>query len=399
MALTDVQIKNSKPSERAFKMFDAAGLFLHVNPSGSKLWRMKYRYLGKEKLLSFGRYPIISLRDARLKRDEATSQLLDGRDPGQLKKETQLQKKLEASNSFRVISNEYLEKLRKEGKAPPTLKKFTWLIDMAQGEFGDRPITEISAREILILLKRVEDRGKHETARRLRSTIGRIFRYAVATARAETDPTFALQGALITPRVSHHAAIITEQGLGQLLRDIDGFNGYRVTVLGLKLLALLYTRPGELRLARWDEFDFDKAIWSIPAERTKMRKKHQVPLPKQAIDLLKELQGYSPHNQLVLPSVSSSQKPISDNTMNQALRRMGYTKEQMTSHGFRATFATLANESGLWNPDAIERALAHLDSNSVRRVYTRGSYWDERVRMADWWAGKLDEWKEINDKF
>ncbi|MFD0914944.1 tyrosine-type recombinase/integrase [Pseudahrensia aquimaris] len=389
MPLTDVQIRNAKPAPKPFKMFDGNGLFLHVQSSGSKLWRMKYRHAGKKKLLSFGRHPIVSLRDARAKRDEALALIFDGHDPSQIKQDNQRQRELEAASSFSVICDEYLDKLHKEGKSQATLTKINWLMDMAKAAFGNRPITEITARDILVPLKKIEAEGKHETATRLRSTIGRVFRYAVATARAETDPTFALQGALISPKVKNHAAIVSEGELGQLLRDIDAFNGYRVTVLGLKLLALLYPRPGELRNARWNEFDFEKRIWSIPAERTKMRKPHQVPLPAQAIELLKELKQFSPHNDLVMPSISNSQKPISDNTMNQALRRMGYTSEQMTAHGFRATFATLANESGLWNPDAIERALAHVDSNSVRRVYSRGAYWEERVKMADWWGDKL----------
>lgn len=391
MQLTDVQIKNIKPSDKAFKLFDGNGLFLQVNPAGSKLWRMKYRYLGKEKLLSFGPYPVVPLRKAREKREEARTLLHDGQDPGLFKQNNRREKELEAASSFKVISNEYLEKLRKEGKAEATLKKLAWLIEKAQSVFGERPIKEITARDILVPLKRLEGEGKHETASRLRSTIGRIFRFAVATARAESDPTYALQGALVAHKVKSHAAIVDEAALGQLLQDIRSFNGYRVTILGLELLALLYPRPGELRNASWSEFDFEKAIWSIPAERMKMRREHKIPLPTQAIERLIELKTFSSYNNLVLPSISNSMRPISDNTMNQALRRMGYSNDQMTSHGFRSSFATLANESNQWNPDAIERALAHVDSNSVRRVYARGAYWDERVRMAQWWANKLDE--------
>lgn len=391
MALADVKIRNTTPAEKAFKLFDGNGLFLQVNPTGSRLWRMKYRFGGKEKLLSFGPYPEVSLRDARDKRDQARVLLRNNQDPSQSIKDRRRVAALEAASGYAAISDEYLEKLQKEGKADVTLKKLTWLMDMAKASFGSRPIREIGAHDILVPLKRLEAEGKHETARRLRSTIGRVFRYAVATARAETDPTFALQGALVTHKVKSHGAITNERDLGSLLEDIQSYSGYRVASIGLELLALLAQRPGELRNARWHEFDIEKAEWSIPAERMKMRREHKVPLSRQAIKLLEELRDYASHNEWVLPSISASQKPISENTFNKALRNMGWTGDQHTSHGFRATFATLANESGPWNPDAIERQLAHVDTNTVRRVYSRGSYWDERVRMMQWWADRLDE--------
>jgi integrase len=396
MHLTDIKINNTKPGDKARKLFDGNGLFLQVNPTGSKLWRMKYRYRGKEKLLSFGPYPEVALRDARDKRKEARALLRDDRDPSQVKKEKRRIAELEATSSFGVIADEYLEKLRREEKSEATLTKTAWLMDMAKREFGNRPITEIGARDILVPLKKLEADGKYETAHRLRSTIGRVCRYAIATARAETDPTYALQGALVVHKVRSRSAITDEKTLGELLRDIRQYDGYRVISIGLELLAMLAQRPGELRKAQWDEFDFEKAEWNIPADRMKMRRPHKVPLSKQAMELLRELQGYSSFNDWVLPSISSPRKPISDNTMNQALRRMDYSNDQHTSHGFRATYATLANESGLWNPDAIERQLAHVDANSVRRVYSRGSFWEERVRMTQWWADKLDEWRISN---
>ncbi len=258
MALTDVKIRNTSPTEKPFKMFDGNGLFLQVNPSGSRLWRMKYRYGGKEKLLSFGPYPEVALRDARDKRDEARALLRDEQDPSQVKQDNRRQAELEAASSFSTIADEYLDKLRKEGKAEATLKKLSWLIDMAKSAFGKRPITEISAPDILIPLKRLEAEGKYETAHRLRSTIGRVFRHAVATARAETDPTFSLQGALVVHKVKSHAAVTDEEALGQLLQDIREYDGYRVVAIGLELLALLAQRPGELRNAKLDEFNFDK---------------------------------------------------------------------------------------------------------------------------------------------
>ncbi|PHR92605.1 MAG: integrase [Robiginitomaculum sp.] len=394
MTLSDIQIRNTKPGPKPFKISDSGGLYLLVNPGGSKLWRMKYRFAGKEKLLSFGPYPIISLKQSREHRDAAKALLYNGHDPSTIKREAKHRRTMEAKNSFRVVADEFTEKLRKEGKAEITIKKLEWVLGMANEAFGHRPVNSIKASEILVPLKKLEKAGKHETARRLRSTIGRVIRYAIATARAESDPTFALQGALVTHKVKSHTAITNKEELGELLCAIDASGGYPSTVLGLKLLALLYPRPGELRLARWGEFDLGDGIWVIPATHTKMRREHHIPLPPQAIAILEDLKKIAPHNDLVLPSISSSKKSISENTLNQGLRRIGYSKDQMTSHGFRATFATIANESNLWSSDAIERALSHVEANNVRRVYTRGTHWNERIKMAAWWADLLDKLRE-----
>lgn len=217
-----------------------------------------------------------------------------------------------------------------------------------------------------------------------------VFRYAVATARAESDPTFALKGALARPNVKPRPAITDKKAFGALLRAIDGFRGQPETCAALKLMALLAPRPGELRLAHWREFDLDTAAWTIPAERMKMRREHRAPLPRQAVAILRELHGLTGRGDLVFPSIRTAARPISENTLNAALRRMGYAQDEMTAHGFRATFSTIANESGKWNRDAIERALAHVEGNAVRRAYLRAEYWDERVAMAQWWADTLD---------
>lgn len=242
---------------------------------------------------------------------------------------------------------------------------------------------------VLKCLRKVEAKGNYETARRLRAKIGAVFRYAIANGVAETDPTYALRDALIRPTVTSRAAIIDPKALGGLLRAIDGFEGQMTTRIALRLLALLAQRPGELRHATWEEFDLGNAVWSIPAERMKMRRTHRVPLPDAALALLSELRELTGSGRYLFPSLRSVARPMSENTLNGALRRMGYGGDEMTAHGFRATFSTLANESGLWNPDAIERALAHVEANEVRRAYARGEHWDERVRMADWWAGFL----------
>jgi integrase len=243
---------------------------------------------------------------------------------------------------------------------------------------------------ILDCLRRVEAKGNYETARRLRSKIGAVFRYAVANGAAETDPTYALRGALTTPTVTPRAAILDPVELGGLLRAIDVFHGQVTTRLALQLLAILVQRPGELRRATWAEFDIEGRVWTIPQDRMKMRRPHRVPLPNQAIVLLEALRALTGSGTYLFPSLRSWQRPMSENTLNAALRRIGYSGDEMTAHGFRASFSTLANESGLWNPDAIERALAHVEGNAVRRAYARGEHWEERVRLADWWAGFLD---------
>lgn len=390
MPLSDLAIRNAKPQEKPFKLTDGGGLYLLVNPTGSRLWRWKYRFLGKEKILAIGAYPTISLAKARDARDAARGLLAEGIDPSSHKRDARREAALVAANTFAVLADEYLDKMRREGKAKTTIGKVEWLLGLARGDLGARPMTEIRAPDVLAVLQRVEAKGKHETAVRLRATIGAVFRYAVATARAETDPTQALHGALVRPQVKHRAAVTDEKELGALLRAIDDFDGQATTKAALRLLAILFPRPGELRLAEWSEFDLAKAIWTIPAARAKMRREHRMPLPRQAVAELEALRPITGNGRLVFPCVRSVLRPISENTLNAALRRLGYTKDEATSHGFRATASTLLNECGKWNPDAIERQLAHVDKNAVRRAYARGEHWEERVEMMRWWADHLD---------
>ncbi len=393
MPLTDTAIRNAKPRDRAYKMFDANGLHIQITPSGSKLWRMKYRFRGKEKLLSFGPYPLVALRDARAKRDEARLMLLDDLDPSAEKRRARFEQDRARSVTFGVIAEEYLDKAEREGRAPATMKKLRWLVSQTKGTLADLPISEIEAPDVLRTLRAVEANGTYETARRLRSTIGTVFRYAIATGRATHDPSDALKGALTQHKVRSRSAILDRGELGSLLCTIDGFTGQPSTKHALYLLALLAPRPGELRLAQWKEFDLKEAVWRVPAERMKMRRPHRVPLAPQTIDRLRELQRLTGTSAYLLPSSRSWKKPISENTLNAALRRLGYSSDQITAHGFRATFSTFANESGLWNADAVERALAHVEANDVRRAYLRGEHWEERMRMAAWWADQLDEMK------
>jgi len=391
MPLSDIQLRNLKPKAKPYKVGDFDGLYMTVTPTGSRLWHMKYRVAGREKRLSFGAYPAVSLAQARQLRDEARSLLAAGSDPGEIKQERKRADRERRGITFASQAEAFIDKARREGKAQATMDKTKWLLGMANDAFGARPITDLTPTMILDCLRRVEAKGNYETARRLRSKIGAVFRYAVANGVAETDPTFALRGALIAPTVTPRAAILDPIELGGLMRAIDTFHGQVTTRIGLQLLALLVQRPGELRHATWDEFDTDGRIWSIPHERMKMRRPHRVPLPKQALSLLEELRALTGSGTYLFPSLRSWQRPMSENTLNAALRRIGYSSEEMTAHGFRASFSTLANESGLWNPDAIERALAHVEGNSVRRAYARGEHWEERVRIADWWAGYLDE--------
>lgn len=394
MPLTDTAIRKAKPSANTAKLSDGGGLQLHVLPNGSKYWKLAYRHDGKQKKLSFGVYPEVTLAEARKNRDAARALLREGKDPMVERRVEKLARTIAAGNTFGAIADELLAKMKREGRAGTTLQKIAWLLDFARPLIGKRPIGEISAAEVLAVLRKVEVRGRLETARRLRSTIGSVFRYAIATARAENDPTVALRGALTTPKVKPRAAVTDPKAVGALLRSVWAYDGQPATKAALQLMAYLFPRPGELRLAEWPEFDFAAGIWSIPAQRTKMRRPHKVPLPPQAIAILKQLRAIAGHGGLVFPSVRSTLRPISDNTLNAALRRLGYSQDEATAHGFRATASTLLNESGRWHADAIERQLAHEDNDAIRRAYARAEFWDERVRMMRWWADKLDTLRE-----
>jgi integrase len=394
MRLTDKQIRNASASAgRVVKLSDGEGLQLWVKPSGAKLWNLAYRFDGKQRKLSIGPFPRISLKDARTCRDVAKRQLYDGLDPSQQKRLTKLAATAQRASTFATIAEELLAQKRREGKAPATLAKLEWLLGLAKPALGARPIRAIEAPEVLQVLRRVEARDRLETARRLRSIIGSVFRFAIATGRASSDPTAALRGALIAPRVRPRAAIIDPPGLGELLRAIDGHNGMPEVHGGLQLLALTFVRPGELRGALWAEIDFDRAVWTIPGARMKMRRPHRIPLARQTIVVLKNLCAITTESELILPGMRGRGRPLSENTLNAALRRLGYAKDEMTAHGFRAAASSILNESGLWNPDAIEAQLAHVEGNAVRRAYARAEFWDERVRMMQWWADQLDRFR------
>ncbi len=394
MALTDLAIKRALPGPKIVKLSDGGGLQLWITPDGAKRWRIAYRFGGAQKTLAVGVYPEIGLKDARDARDAARKTLALGEDPLEAKKATKavtIAKAEASANTFAAVAGELMEKKRRDGKAAATLRKFDWFMSFAFPALGSRPIAEISARDVLSVLREVEARGTHETARKLRTAIGDVFRFAIATARADSDPTAALRGALVTPTVTPRAAIVAPKAFGGLLRAIADYEGTAETRGALELLALTFVRPGELRAAEWAEFDLEAAVWEIPAGRMKMRRAHRVPLAPRAVAILRELRKLTGRSAFLFPSVRTLARCMSENTLNAALRRMGFKNEDMTSHGFRASASSMLNESGLWNPDAIERQLAHVDSDSVRRAYARAEFWDERVRMMAWWADRCDE--------
>jgi integrase len=393
MPLSHFEIRNAKSSAKPYKLADSGGLFLLIQPNGSKLWRLKYRHHGVERSLSFGAYPTVSLADARAKRDDAKKLISEGIDPAVRRKLDRIASETAARNTFGLIVAEFLSNHESNGASPATLAKNKWLLEDLAKPLKNHPITEITPAEILDLLKRIERSGRRETARRLRGIMGAVFRLAVVTLRATNDPTQALQGALLRPNTKPRAAIIDEQEFGELLRAIDGFDGWPTIKAALKFAALTFARPGEVRGAKRAEINFEKAIWRIPAERMKTRRPHDVPLSRQAVELLTEIWPLSENSELIFPSIRSTTKLLSENALNSALRRMGFGPDEMTAHGFRATASTILNERE-FNPDAIEAALAHQHENEIRRAYNRASYWKERVIMMQAWADLLDEFRE-----
>lgn len=388
--LTVVQIQALKPAARPFKVFDSDGLYLLVQPSGALLWRFRYRCCGIERKLSLGSFPQVTLSQARRKRDEAKGELDDGIDPAEVKRQKRLEAELAAKTTFALVAEEYIQKMEREGRAPATIKKARWFLELLGG-IAKRPIASITPHELLDVLKRVERRGHHEKAVRLRAFAGRVFRYGFATLRTEKNPADILRGALTVPQVKHHAAIIEPKKVGELLRAIEEYKGRPETLHALRIAPHVFLRPGELRQAKWSEIDFAEKVWRVPAERMKMKQPHAVPLSRQVLFILQDLRSLARTSEYLFPALHTTRRPISDNTLNVALRRLGFEHDEMTSHGFRAMASTLLNESGLWHPDAIERALAHGERDRVRAAYHRGAHWNERVRMAQWWSDHLDQ--------
>ncbi len=388
--LTDMKVKNAKPGANDQKLFDGGGLYLQVTPSGGKLWQFKYRFEGKEKKLAFGSYPEVSLADAREKRDAARKLVASSVDPGEVRKAQKAVRASANENSFEVVAREWHSRFLSTwtpGHAATIMTRlerdvFPWL--------GARPVDSIRPVELLESLRRVESRGALETAHRIRTVCGQVFRYAVATGRAERDISADLRGALPPVAEKHHAAITEPVKIAGLLRSIDGYQGSFVVKCAMQLAPLFFVRPGELRAAEWSEFDLEGGEWNIPAERMKMKQAHLVPLSRQSLDILRELQKLTSGSRYVFPSGRSYHRCLSNNAVNAALRRMGYDKDEMTGHGFRAMARTILDEVLQVRPDYIEHQLAHAVKDPNGRAYNRTAHLAERRRMMQTWADYLD---------
>ncbi|RZL04502.1 MAG: DUF4102 domain-containing protein [Rubrivivax sp.] len=396
--LDAITVKNAKPGDKPQKLFDGGGLFLLVQTTGGRLWRLKYRFGGKEKLLSLGTYPDTSLKDARDKRDEARKDLAQGIDPSSKRKAEKSSRTEVATNSFEAVAREWhitihIPKVT-EAHAARTLVRleqdvFPWL--------GALPVATITPPKLLEAMRRIESRGAIETAHRALQACGQVFRYAIATGRAERNPAADIQGALQPVIVKHMPAITDPKRVGELLRSIEAYEGMPVTRAALQLAPLVFVRPGELRKAEWAEFDLDEAVWRIPSDRMKRSKAQKavgtprlVPLPRQAVEILRELQPLTGHGRYVFPSLRTGERPMSDNAVLSALRRMGYPKEEMTGHGFRAMARTMLAERLGIDEAVIEAQLAHSVKDSLGRAYNRTEFVEQRRNMLQTWADHLD---------
>jgi integrase len=383
--LSEARVRTARPKPKPYKLYDERGLYLRVETGGGRLWRFRYRYGGVEKLLSLGAYPDVALKRAREKRDDARRLLVEGIDPSvQRQAERTMQQ-----GTFEGVAREWLAR---QGKS---LADGTVAILSARLEnylypyLGSRPIAAITAPELLAALRRIEARGRNETAHRARALTGRVFRYAIATGRAERDVSADLRDALAPVKARNFAAIVEPARVGALLRAIDGYVGQPVTAAALRIAPLTFVRPGELRAAEWSEFDLPNAEWRIPGSRMKMGEQHIVPLARQALGILSELQPLTQRSRYVFPSLLSRDRPMSENTVNAALRRLGYSREEQTGHGFRTIASTLLNEQG-FPPDVIELQLAHAERNKVRAAYNKAQRLVERRKMMQAWANYLD---------
>lgn len=389
MPLSITQIKNAKSRDKAYKITDEKGMYLLVSKT-CKAFRLDFRFVGKRKTLAIGTYPDISLKRARELRDIARAHIADGVDPCELKKNEKLKIRESGKNSFETVALEWLSG-RSSIWTPKHTKKMHSLLKRDIFPFlSNKQVEDIKAREILTIVRKIEDRNAIDTAHRAKQICSQIFRFAVATDRVERDPTTDLRGALRPIKRNNFATIIEPQKVGELLRAIDGYEGYNAIKYALQIAPLVFVRPGELRNAEWTEIDLEKAEWRIPASKMKKRNPHIIPLASQTIALLKELSPYTGHGRYLFPSVRSDSYPISDNTINAALRRLGYTKTEMTGHGFRGMASTLLHEKG-WQSDIIERQLAHQETNLVKASYNHAQHLLERKEMMQFWADYLDD--------
>ena len=393
MPLTVLQIAAMSPLDKSYRKADEKGLYLEVFPNGSKLWRFKYRIGGKEKRLALGTYPETTLIDARDKRDTHRKRVKDGIDPARENRLARLERKVNAGHTFGDVAADYIRvKYESEGKAKATVDKQYFFLSRLTPTLGNTPLSDIKPIELMAALRKLEAKGHRQTAKCTRAFASRVFRYGVGIGKCSEDPARLLSGNLSAPKVKQREAILNPKRMGEFLRAADTYTGQAIVQIAVQLLPHVMLRPGELRLGHWHEIDFDKSVWLIPAERTKMRKPHAVPLSAQAVMLLRELERHSAGLEYMFRG-QGKKGPISENTLNQAYRRMGFGSDEVTPHGFRTTASTFLNETGKWNKDAIEKALAHKDADAIRAIYNRGTYWTERVQMMQWWSDYLDTLK------
>ncbi len=395
MSLTDVKIRATKPKTKQFKLSDGQGLYLLVSQKG-RYWRYNFRHNGKYKTLAIGVYPDISLKKAREAHQQARLLLSKGIDPTYKRKIEKLTHNQQLEDTFKLIALEWMDKQKGKWSKSHYQSVSSRLKNNIYPWLGDRPIAEITPLELLATLRRMESRGIHHTTLKVKQYCGQVFRYAVVTGRAEHDPSEALKGALTPPITKHHATITDPAQIRGLLNAIEGYKGEITTLYALKLAPLVFVRPTELRHAEWAEIDLNNAEWRIPAEKMKMKDEHIIPLSRQVITIFKEIKPITGKGKYVFPSIRSRSRPMSENTVNGALRRLGYTKDEITAHGFRAMASTLLNEQG-FKPDVIERQLAHAERNKVRASYNRAEYLPERKIMMQHWSDYLDALKNGAD--
>lgn len=389
MPLTDTAIRNAKPADKSVRLFDGGGLYLEVSPSGGKWWRLKYRVHGKEKRLSLGVYPDVSLKDARERRDQARKQLAEGADPSETRKAEKAATKAAALNTFKAVALAWMDHADTKWTDGTRAALLASLENHVFPLIGAKPVSAVRPADVRQLVQAVEATGARETAGRVFQRVRAIFRYAVAHELVDADPTYPLKPSeILRPQVVKHRAALSERELPAFRKCLADYDGDPATCAALELLVLTAVRPGELRGARWDEIDADRALWRIPAERMKMKTEHTVPLSRQSLAVLERMRPLSGAGALVFPSPFYPGKSLSEGTLNSALARMGY-KGMATAHGFRTLFSTCANEAG-WNADVIEKQLAHEERDEVRGAYNRASWLADRVKLMQWWADHLD---------
>lgn len=392
--LSDTRLRSLKPTQKLKKYSDGKGLQFWVTPEGGRYWRLEYRFGGKRKLLALGTYPEITAEVARQRTAEARRNIQLGHDPSVVKQQAKAASRSAAENTFAHIADKLLVKKREDGRAEVTLRKIEWILGKVNKVIGNLAIGSIRTPDISKLLAAQEEADNLETARRMRIVIGEVFRHAIRHGLCEHDPTIATRGAIAAPKSRHFPAILNPVEFGEMLRHVDAYATKNVvTGAALQLMALLYPRPGELRQADWREFDLENCIWQIPAERMKLRQPHVKALPRQAVAILRTIHEVTGPVGSVFPAIGKRGRVMSENTLNQALRRIGYPGTIHTSHGFRASASTLLNASNMFSADAIERSLAHQDKDAVRRAYARGDAMAERKLMAQWWADYIDRLK------